>query len=105
MFIVRSMFLPYKLTPDLVEFTSFQEGATSFKVTIYLATGKNKSKRVGKPRIQSVLSSLRGCHLQCVLRYSTAWYKPYQQLCTVDTSIDEVYNKFNNKEVKKKHSL
>ena len=93
----RSIFLPYKLTPDLVEFTSFQDGSTSFQVTIYLATGKNKSRRVSKPRIESVLSNLRGTHVHCILRFSTAWFKPYQQLCTVDTNIDELYDKFNEK--------
>ena len=96
-FLYRSVFLPYKLTPGLVEFTNFQEGSTDFQVTIYLATGRNKSKRVSAATLKRVLDQLRSApSLQCVLRFSTAWYKPYQQLCSVETSFGEIYSKYNN---------
>lgn len=93
----RSIFLPYKLTPGLVEFTDFQEGRSNFQVTVYLATGKNKSKRVSAPTLKKVLNQLSsGIKFDCVLRFSTAWYKPYQQLCSVETSFGEIYTKYNS---------
>jgi len=83
------------LTPGLVEFTNFQKGNSSFQFTIYLATGKNKSRRVSTATIKRLVDQLRSApHLQCVLRFSTAWYKPYQQMCSVDTSFGEIYIKY-----------
>lgn len=92
----RSVFLPYKLTPGLVEFTNFQEGRSNFQVTVYLATGKSKSKRVSAPTLKRVLDQLHSApSFQCVLRFSTAWYKPYQQMCSIETSFGEIYSKYN----------
>ena len=92
----RSVFLPYKLTPGLVEFTSFQEGSSDFQLTIYLATGKNKSRRVSDATIKRLLNQLHSApRFDCVVRFSTAWYKPYQQMCSVETSFEEIYNKYN----------
>ncbi|XP_065915124.1 uncharacterized protein [Dysidea avara] len=93
--LTRSIFLPYKLTPNLVEFTSFEQGSGKFKFILYPLTGRSKSKRFSRRRIRNILKSLHGIQLQCILRFSTAWYKPYQQLCVVDINIDEVSFTFN----------
>ena len=61
-----------------------------------MATGKNKSKRVSAPALKRVLDQLRSAPgFLCVLRFSTAWYKPYQQLCSVNTSISVIHSKYD----------
>lgn len=90
MFVVtRSIFLPYKLTPNLVEFSRFEQDCDKFKLILYPLTGKNNSRRFSKHRIRKILDSLRGIQVQCAIRFSTAWYMPYQQLSIVDINIDK----------------
>ena len=93
--VARSIFLPYKLTPNLVEFSSFEQDRDKIKLIFYPLTGKNNSRRFSKCRIWKILDSLRGVQVQCTIRFSSAWYMPYQQLSIVDINIDKVGDTFN----------
>ena len=88
------MFLPYKLTPDLISLSGFEKGKTAFSATILLGTGHKGSHKIHHNTIKNALKKLRGVNasteLECVILYANAWYHPYSKLCKETTTLEVI---------------
>ena len=93
----RSLFLPYKLTPHLINFTNFERGSSNFSATIQLATGHKNTKRAKHSTIKDAIRNLasRGDNMSCVVLYSNAWYKPWSRLCVKMIALTDIKRQLN----------
>ena len=89
---IRSMFLPYTLTPHLISLTGFQRGSSTFTAVIQLATGHRGTRRAKHSTIKDAISKLasRGDRMECVVLYSNAWYQPWSTLCVKEVTLSEM---------------
>jgi len=97
----RSMFLPYKLTPNLISFSGFEAGKTMFTGTVLIGTGHKGSHKMKHSTAQNAIQKLmRGrseAELHLTLLYSNNWYKPYSKLCQTVTSLSSIENDISPK--------
>ena len=89
---IRSMFLPYTLTPHLISFTGFQRGSSTFSATIQLATGHRGTRRAKHSTIKGAIGKLAWCgdRMECVVLYSNTWYQPWSRLCVKEVTLLEM---------------
>ena len=91
----RAAFLPYKLTPHLIQLKGFDAGSVHFVATISLGTGDHNSQKLLRSTIISVIQRLKYIDqdIHFTLLYSNSWYMPYSKLGTYHTKFDNLCKK------------
>ena len=91
----RGAFLPYKLTPHLIQLKGFDAGSEHFVATISLGTGDHNSQKLSRSTIISVIQRLQYIDqdIHFTLLYSNSWYMPYSKLGTYHTEFDDLCTK------------
>ena len=88
------MFLPYKLTPNLISFSGFEAGKTTFTGTVLIGTGHKGSHKMkhstAQGAIQKLMRAQPETELDLTLLYSNDWYKPYSKLCQTAISLSSI---------------
>lgn len=91
--IARSAFLPFILTPHLVNANDFIKGRTNFSTQIEIGTGKGGTMKAKHTTIDSTLKRLSATEVDVVVLYSYGMFYPYCELFTIKVDCSFLLNK------------